>query len=63
MAMTYTLENRGGKWAVVKVGDSHGGSVARQAPHGAGELPPGHPPLDSVNPPAVDSPHNGAQKR
>jgi hypothetical protein len=63
MAMTYTLENRGGKWAVVKVGDSHGRSVAEQAPHGAGELPPGHPPLDSVNPPAATNPHSGVQKR
>jgi hypothetical protein len=63
MVMTYTLENRGGKWAVVKVGDSQGLSVAGQAPHGAGELPAGHPPLDSVNPPAVANPHGGAQQR
>jgi hypothetical protein len=63
MVMTYTLENRGGKWAVVKVGDSHGRSVTGQAPHGAGELPPGHPPLDSVNPPAAANPHRGGREQ
>jgi len=63
MVMTYTLQNRGGKWAVVKVGDSHGRSVTGQAPNGAGELPPGHPPLDSVEAPAVPNPHGGARPR
>jgi hypothetical protein len=63
MVMTYTLENRGGKWAVVKVGDSHRRSMTGQAPNGAGELPPGHPPLDSVNPPPVQNPHTGARER
>lgn len=61
MVMTYTLENRGGKWAVVKVGDSHGRSMAGQSPTAAGGLPPGHPPLDSVEPPAVSTPHDGAR--
>jgi hypothetical protein len=63
MVMTYTLENRGGKWAVVKVGDSHGKSMAGQPSNGAGELPPGHPPLDSQDGPAVANPHGGAQPR
>jgi hypothetical protein len=63
MVMTYTLENRGGKWAVVKVGDSQGRNVAGQAPHSAGELPPGHPPLHSVNPPAAASPHGGVREQ
>lgn len=57
MVMTYTLENRGGKWAVVKVGDSHGGSVAGRTPHGAGELPPGHPPIDSPGAAAAPNSH------
>jgi len=61
MVMTYTLENRGGKWAVVKVGDSHKRSMAGQSPSAAGELPPGHPPLDSPEPPAVSNPHGGAR--
>jgi hypothetical protein len=61
MAMTYTLENRGGKWAVVKVGDSHGRGLGGQAPNGAGELPPGHPPVDSMDQPAVSDPHGTAR--
>ncbi|MGI9075163.1 MAG: hypothetical protein ACR2JB_28460 [Bryobacteraceae bacterium] len=63
MVMTYTLENRGGKWAVVKVGDSHGRSMTGKGPHGAGELPAGHPPVDSVNPPALANPRGGTQER
>jgi hypothetical protein len=63
MVMTYTLENRGGKWAVVKVGDSHGRSMTGKAPDGAGELPPGHPRLDSVNPSAPANPHGGVPAR
>jgi hypothetical protein len=61
MAMTYTLENRGGKWAVVKVGDSHGGGLPGQAPNGAGELPPGHPPVDSIDQPPLSDPHGTAR--
>ena len=57
MAMTYTLENRGGKWAVVKVGDSHGRGLEGQAPTGAGELPPGHPPVNSMDQPPTSDPH------
>jgi hypothetical protein len=61
MVMTYTLQNREGKWAVVKVGDSHGRSVTGQASPGAGELPPGHPPLDSMDAPTAPNPHGGAR--
>jgi hypothetical protein len=62
MVMTYTLQNRGGKWAVVNVADSHGRSMRGEAPSAAGELPPGHPPLDSVDAPAAPSnPHGGVR--
>ncbi len=61
MAMTYTLENRGGKWAVVKVADSHGRGLAGQAATGAGELPPGHPPVNSMDQPPVSDPHGTAR--
>jgi hypothetical protein len=61
MVMTYTLENRGGKWAVVKVSDSHGRSMTGQGPNGAGELPPGHPPLDSPEAPGGSNPHGSAR--
>lgn len=59
MTMTYTLQDRDGKWAVVKVGDSRGhGSqgVAGTATPGIGgtgttdELPPGHPPVAPSDP-------------
>jgi hypothetical protein len=63
MIMTYTLENRGGRWVVVKVGDSHGKSMAGQASNGAGELPPGHPPLDSQDAPTIANPHGGERPR
>jgi hypothetical protein len=61
MVITYTLENRGGKWAVVKVGDSHGRSLSSPIPAGTNELPPGHPPVDSMNAPAVSDPHGGSR--
>jgi hypothetical protein len=61
MVMTYTLENRGGKWTVMKVGDSHGRRMTGQRSNGAGELPPGHPPLDSLDAPAASNPHGGAR--
>jgi hypothetical protein len=46
MVMKYTLEERDGKWAVVKVGDSQGHSLSKQSP--ADQLPPGHPALDQM---------------
>lgn len=53
MSMKYTLEDRNGKWVVVNVGglSSHvNGGVS-----GAGDLPPGHPPVDAANPHALPS--------
>jgi hypothetical protein len=61
MVMTYTLENRGGKWAVVKVSDSHRRSMTGQGPNGAGELPPGHPPVDSPEAPGGSNPQGSAR--
>jgi hypothetical protein len=47
MTMKYTLEARGGKWIVVKLGDSTGHSVSNALQGGESSgLPPGHP---SVN--------------
>lgn len=43
MVMKYTLEQRDGKWQVVKVGDSSGHSLAGHGASGGSELPPGHP--------------------
>ncbi len=41
MTMKYTLEDRGGKWVVVKAGDSR----RHQVGGGTDQLPPGHPPV------------------
>ncbi len=46
MTMKYTLENRDGKWAVVKL-DSPVANPMAQAPGGADPLPPGHPSVAS----------------
>jgi hypothetical protein len=49
MTMKYTLEARGGKWVVIKVGDSSGHPAAGSL-QGGGNLPPGHPSVDpSIN--------------
>lgn len=70
MTMKYTLENRDGKWVVVNVGglNGHGGlpghGMAGGAA-GAGQLPPGHPPVDAANPhtiPAPDAADSGRSK-
>jgi hypothetical protein len=64
MVMTYTLENRGGKWNVVNVGDSsghnslHGGGQAPAA--GGVQLPPGHPKLDPSQQVPQPRPQQGA---
>ncbi len=63
MVMKYTLENRGGKWVVVSVGDSHGRSLTAPIQSGANELPPGHPPVSGMDPAAVPPPHGGTQVR
>lgn len=51
MTMTYTLQDRNGKWVVVKVGDGQGhGSHPGMGTGSAGtedKLPPGHPPITS----------------
>jgi hypothetical protein len=49
MVMKYTLEDRGNKWAVIKVGDGEGHRLGG-AGFGADSLPPGHPPVDSIDP-------------
>jgi len=44
MMMTYTLEDRDGKWIVTRVGDSQGHGVFG-SPGQSRALPPGHPPV------------------
>ncbi len=50
MIVKYTLEQRDGKWAVLKVGDSSGHSLAPHAGAASDQLPPGHPSLDQMPP-------------
>lgn len=64
MVMTYTLENQGGKWNVIGVGDSSGHSMSPNgggsaAPGGA-QLPAGHPPIDSSQQMPQSVPQQGA---
>ncbi len=47
MTMKYTLEDRNGKWVVVKVGGLSGHGMTGSGT--SGELPPGHPPIDGAN--------------
>lgn len=50
LQMRYTLEQQSGKWVVkdkAQAGGTPHGSVAPGAGGGSGELPAGHPPLDS----------------
>jgi hypothetical protein len=64
MTMTYTLQDRNGKWVVIKVGDGQGhGTRAGMAPGSKGdenELPPGHPPVPSSDPHTKMSGQQGA---
>ena len=60
MTMTYTLQNRDGKWVVVKVGDSQGHGLHDRVPGNANQLPPGHPPVGSSDPHDNVSGHQGA---
>ncbi len=62
MVMKYTLENRGGKWVVVSVGDSQGRSLTAPVPTRGNELPPGHPQVNGRDPAALPAPH-GTQVR
>jgi hypothetical protein len=58
MVMNYTLENRDGKWVVIKVGGSQG-----HAAMGSDGLPPGHPAVDSTNPHAIPGPESAGSER
>ena len=69
MTMKYTLEERDGKWVVVKVADSQGHGFSGQAAPGSERLPPGHPAVDPAvpgsgmpnNPPGGEQPSRRAQ--
>ena len=54
MQMNYTLESKGKKWMVLKKAGStaspHGDATVAPAP--AGDLPPGHPPVNPSATPA-----------
>jgi hypothetical protein len=50
MSMKYTLEARDGKWVVVNVADSQGHSMTGPSQPAGGQLPAGHPALDSTTP-------------
>lgn len=52
MTVKYTLEEQGGKWVVVNVGDSHGHGLAGHNGMEGTSLPPGHPPVNPTAPPA-----------
>ena len=64
MTMKYTLEDRDGKWVVVKVSDSQGHGFSGQAPPGSDRLPPGHPSINPSAPagsmPNAATPHSSA---
>ena len=62
MLMKYTLENRDGKWVVIKVGDSQGHSAMGRTDSGGEGLPPGHPPIDSTHPGAAQAPGSGGER-
>ena len=49
MAMTYTLEDRDGKWVVTQVGDSQGHGILCSTNEVPNTLPPGHPPIDGAS--------------
>jgi hypothetical protein len=63
MLMNYTLENRDGKWVVVKVGGSQGHAGMGQTDSRTDGLPPGHPPVDSTNPHALPAPDSAGSER
>jgi hypothetical protein len=52
MSVKYTLEEQGGKWVVVNVGDSQGHQMSGHGSMGNTALPPGHPQLNSTAPQA-----------
>ncbi len=49
MEMKYTLEQHDGQWQVVKVSDPHGNPAGAPSSMG-GQLPPGHPSVESAAP-------------
>ena len=57
MSMHYTLQRRGGRWEVQPQvpGSGHGGTIPGLG--GAGDLPGGHPPTGSSQPPELPSGH------
>lgn len=63
MVMNYTLESRDGKWVVVKVGDSQNHVGMPASGSRADQLPPGHPPVDSMNPHVQAAPESGGGGR
>jgi hypothetical protein len=62
MLMKYTLENREGKWVVIHVGDARGHAMLGHA-SSADSLPPGHPPVDSMNRHAMPAPDSASGGR
>ncbi len=68
MTMKYTLQEQGGKWVVVNVGDTQGHPVAGgQGGPPAEQLPPGHPGVNAMPPdhPSLDSvdPNTGRMRK
>lgn len=65
MLMNYTLEARNGKWVVLSVADSQGHGLAGHpsASSGTDQLPPGHPPLDQINPQPSSGAGSNGQKQ
>jgi hypothetical protein len=50
MEMKYTLEQRGDQWQVVNVSDPHGNPARSPSSDMGGQLPPGHPSVESAPP-------------
>lgn len=52
VVMKYTLQEKDGQWQVTNVGDSHGAPLGggHMGAGGPGQLPPGHPGVDSLPP-------------
>jgi len=63
MVMNYTLEDRDGKWVVVKVGGSQNHTGMPSNGSGANQLPPGHPPISSMSPQGQSAPESGSGGR
>jgi hypothetical protein len=63
MLMNYTLENRDGKWVVIKVGDTQGHARTGQMGSRTDELPPGHPPVNLTDPHAMPAPEAAGSER